>query len=55
LSSIFDDNGQRFIQLDTYGSNEREHSEKVSQSVQFDKKAAEQLLKLIREAFPDLG
>jgi hypothetical protein len=55
LSSVFDADGQRFIQLDTYGSDEREHPDKVSQSVQFDQKAAGQLLKLIRESFPDLG
>lgn len=54
LSSVFDADGHRFIQLDTYGSDEREHPEKVTQSIQFDKQAAAQLFKLIRETFPDI-
>jgi hypothetical protein len=52
---VFDDDGQRFIQLDTYGLDDREHPEKVSQSVHFDEQAAAQLLRLIRETFPDLA
>jgi uncharacterized protein (DUF1810 family) len=49
------DAGQRYLQLDTLGSEERQFTEKVSQSVQFDRKAAEQLLQLLRQTFPDLG
>ena len=44
LSSVFEAEGRRYIQLDTYGSDEREHPEKVSQSIQFDRQAATQLL-----------
>lgn len=55
LSSAFTvQDGRSFIQLDTYGTDERAHPEKVSQSIQFDKQAATQLLALIRETFPDL-
>ena len=54
-SSVFDADGKRFIQLDTHGTEEREHPEKISQSVQLDKEGAAQLLKLIRDTFPDLA
>ena len=55
LASVFDEGGHCFVQLDTYGSDDREHPEKVSQSIQFGKNAAADLLKLIRETFPDLA
>lgn len=54
LSSVFEEAGKRYLQLDTYGSDDREHPEKVSQSLQFDEQAASQLLKLIRDTFPHL-
>jgi hypothetical protein len=46
--------GGRFIQLDTVGSDERQIPEKVSQSIQFDRNSARQLIALFRQAFPDL-
>lgn len=48
------DTGQRYLQLDTLGSDERQIIDKVSQSIQFDRRAAEQLLQLLRQTFPDL-
>jgi len=55
LSSIFvDEEGRRYIQLDTYGSKSRKMPDKVSQAVQFDEKSAGQLKQLIEEAFPKL-
>lgn len=54
-STLDGPDGQRYIQLDTYGTEEREHPEKISQSIQFDKQSAAQLLKLIHETFPDLS
>jgi hypothetical protein len=54
-SLVIADDGRRFIQLDTYGSEEREHPEKISQSIQFDKAGALQLFKLLKQTFPDLG
>lgn len=49
------DAGKRFLQLDTLGSEERQIADKVSQSIQFDRRAAEQLLQLLRQTFPDLA
>jgi hypothetical protein len=53
-STFQTDDGKMVLQLDTYGSNEREFTDKVSQSVQFDEAAAAQLLQLIRTTFPNL-
>lgn len=55
LYSILEaDDGQRYIQLDTYGSDEREHPEKISQSIQLGK-AASQLFQVLKQTFPDLA
>lgn len=43
------------IQLDTVGSPDREFADKVSQSIQFDRTSAEQLIALFREAFPGIA
>lgn len=53
--SIFEEGGHAYIQLDTYGSNTREIPGKVSQSMQFDRAGALQLIRLIERAFPDLA
>jgi hypothetical protein len=42
----------RFLQIDTYGSSEREISGKVSQSIRLDARAASELRALIDRAFP---
>jgi len=47
--------GDRYLQLDTLGSDERQFADKVSQSIQFDRQAAERLQELLRQVFPDLG
>lgn len=44
----------RVVQLDTFGSEDREFTEKVSQSVQFDRHGADQLIAIFREAFPGI-
>src|SRR5262245_20878059 len=46
--------GERYLQLDTVGSEDREIPDKVSQSIQFDRQAAGQLLQLLHRTFPDL-
>ncbi|MDN5381033.1 hypothetical protein QEP66_02720 [Streptomyces sp. LB8] len=46
--------GQRVLQLDTYGSPERKILGKISQSIQLDAEAARELLKIIEESFPNL-
>ena len=54
-SSIFvDDQGRRYVQLDTYGSKTRKLGGKVSQAIQFDESAAKQLRLLLEQAFPHL-
>jgi hypothetical protein len=54
-SSFTTDEGQPILQLDTYGADNRQFPEKVSQSLQFDEAAARELLRLIRQTFPGLG
>lgn len=51
---VFDTEGKRILQLDTYGSQDRQIRGKVSQSIQIDRESAGTLLKLIRDAFPGL-
>ena len=46
--------GQKYLQLDTFGSDTRAIPDKVSQSIQFDRRAARQLLDLLRSTFPNL-
>lgn len=46
--------GEKYLQLDTFGSADREQPNKVSQSLQFSRASAEQLLHLLRQTFPDL-
>jgi hypothetical protein len=52
--SFSDDGGRRYLQLDTYGSSERQLKGKVSQSLQFGEEAAAQLQRLIAETLPTL-
>jgi hypothetical protein len=53
--SVFDFEGKCYLQLDTFGSDDRQFTEKVSQSIQFDRNVASELLCLIKQTFPDLG
>ncbi|MFG3150551.1 hypothetical protein ACGF7W_00700 [Streptomyces sp. NPDC048219] len=50
----FTADGQRILQLDTYGSPDRQILDKVSQSIQLDADSARDLLKILQEAFPGL-
>ena len=45
---------KKYLQLDTYGSDDREFPEKVSQAIQFDEDGARELLSLIKATFPSL-
>ena len=47
----FEKNGQKYFQLDTYGTSSREIPEKVSQSFQLDENAARFFVKLLIEEF----
>lgn len=51
---IVSEQGLRMLHLETYGSQDRQIPGKVSQSLQLDERAAAELLRLIREAFPHL-
>jgi len=48
---IFEDAGQTYLQLDTYGSTARSIPGKVSQSLQINEASAKQLRQLLRQAF----
>ena len=52
--SVFESGGQRYLQLDTYGSAERAIPGKTSQSLQLDETGARRLKRLIEETFPGL-
>ena len=54
-SIIEGEDGTRAIQLDTVGSRDREFADKVSQSIQFDRHSAAQLIALFREVFPGIA
>jgi hypothetical protein len=45
-------NGRRILQLETYGSPDRKMPDKVSQSLQLDESAAQELKRIIERAFP---
>ena len=49
--SIFTENGQKYLQLDTYGREERDNPEKISQSIQFDRETAQYLVNLLIQEF----
>lgn len=49
--SVFELNGERYVQLDTYGRVGRENPEKLSQTIQFNKEIAEYLVNLLSKEF----
>lgn len=49
--STFDIDGEKYFQIDTYGSSGREMPEKISQSFQLDRKTAEYFVNLIIKEF----
>ncbi len=50
-TAFTDYNGNKFIQIDTYGSKDRMFRGKVSQSIQFNDESAQMLLQIIRREF----
>lgn len=44
-------NGKKYFQIDTYGSINREHTEKISQSFQIDADSAKLLIELFHKEF----
>ncbi|MCM3093043.1 MULTISPECIES: hypothetical protein [unclassified Cytobacillus] len=51
FSTFFDNKGNKYFQLDTYGSNIREFKGKISQSLQLDKETAKILISILNEEF----
>ena len=49
--TAFEADGEKYVQIDTYGRIGRENPEKISQSFQFDRATAEVLVNLLREEF----
>ena len=46
--TAFEADGEKYVQIDTYGRIGRENPEKISQSFQFDRATAEFLVNLLR-------
>ena len=53
--TMFEKGGQRYLQLDTYGSSERQIPGKTSQSIQLNVESARQLKALIQKTFLELA
>ncbi|THF54247.1 methionyl-tRNA formyltransferase [Allorhizobium terrae] len=49
--SVFGQDERLVLQIDTYGSLERKIPGKKSQTVQFDRKSAEQLFRILKDEF----
>ncbi len=50
--TVFEENEHKYFQIDTYGSNDREMPEKISQSIQVDEEMSELLISVLhRELF----
>lgn len=49
--TVFEKDGQKYFQLDTYGKSDRFNPEKVSQSLQLDEKSARYLVKILIKEF----
>ena len=49
--TVFEKSGQKYFQIDTYGTAERAMPEKVSQSIQLDKSMAKILLDILKREF----
>lgn len=49
--TIFEMDGGKYVQIDTYGRIDRENPEKISQTLQFDRATAKFLVNLLCEEF----
>ena len=49
--TVFEKDGQKYFQLDTYGRDDRENPEKISQSIQLDEETARYLVRLLINEF----
>ena len=49
--SVFEKDGEKYVQIDTYGTGDRVIPEKISQSIQFDRASAKFLAELLEREF----
>ena len=49
--SVFEKDGEKFFQIDTYGRRNRVETEKSSQIIQLDESSAKELIKLLVKEF----
>ena len=49
--TTFDKSGEKYFQIDTYGSSDRKMPEKISQSIQMDREMAIFLIELLKKEF----
>ena len=49
--TIFEDGGEKYVQIDTYGRLGRESPEKISQSIQINRQTAKFLVDLLKEEY----
>ena len=49
--SVFEKDGEKFFQIDTYGRSNRVETEKSSQIIQLDESSAKELIKLLVKEF----
>lgn len=49
--TVFDIEGQKYLQIDTYGKAGRENPEKISQSIQLNRRTASYLVNLLIREF----
>ncbi|MBO8161848.1 MAG: methionyl-tRNA formyltransferase [Thermosipho sp. (in: Bacteria)] len=49
--TFIDDKGNKFFQIDTYGTKYRKLKNKLSQTIQFDKETAKELIEILKKEF----
>ena len=49
--TAFENDGNIYFQIDTYGSPSREIKDKISQSLQFDEKSAKAIVEILRRTY----
>ncbi|MBU9714115.1 hypothetical protein [Evansella tamaricis] len=47
----FSSNGEKYFQIDTYGTSDRKFQGKISQSFQFNQETAENIIRLLKKEF----
>ena len=53
--AVFEQDGKRLLQLDTYGSDHRKDKGTVSQTLQLDWAGARELHRILQRAFPGMS